>query len=277
MAEVYHRQSGSTISRSHDLETPIADFLSWNSRWHSACAEGTRSQVIQKDGSSVKRIHWLLLVILAAQAFSLAQTPVATDAAKIVQQSSSDELPSVTQVLRREVKLVAGTPIDVEVAYTVNSIDVKPGELISFRTLIPVVVDGVTVIEEGALVTARISQAKRGGHWGKAGRLAWSMQDVVAADNSRIPLAPETRLRDDKLWSLEKQTTKGETAKGDGRIIGTSHGGEVVTRAAIAGALFPPLALLSGFKRGENAVLSEGRRFVVLVGKDTLVRGISAP
>ena len=72
--------------------------------------------------------------------------------------------------------------------------------------LVPIVIDGVTVIEEGALVTARVTQAKRGGHWGKGGKLAWSMEDVVAVDNNRIPLAPETASRNDKLWSLEKQT-----------------------------------------------------------------------
>ena len=81
------------------------------------------------------------------------------------------------------IKIPAGTPIEVEVAYTVNSLDIKPGELVSFRVLIPIMVDGVTAIEKGALVTARVTVAKRGGHWGKAGRLAWSMEDVVAADN----------------------------------------------------------------------------------------------
>src|SRR4029078_12640908 len=102
-----------------------------------------------------------------------------------------------------DVKLPAGTPIEVEVAYTVNSIDVKPGERISFRVLIPIVIDDVTLLRKGALVTARITQAKRGGHWGKGGRLVWSMEDVVAADNSRVLLAPETASRDEKIWSLE--------------------------------------------------------------------------
>lgn len=83
-------------------------------------------------------------------------------------------------------RIPAGTPIEVEAAYTVNSIDVKPSERISFRVLVPVIIDGTTVIEKDALVTARITQAKRGGHWGKAGRLAWSMEDVIGVDNSRM-------------------------------------------------------------------------------------------
>ena len=171
-----------------------------------------------------------------------------------------------------ELKIPAGTPIEVEVAYTVNSLDVKPGERISFRVLVPIVIDGVTVIERDALVTARITQAKRGGHWGKAGRLAWSMEDVVAVDNTRIPLAPESASRTDKLWSLETKSSNSETKMGEGRISGTSHGGEVAAHAIAAGVLFPPLALMGGFKRGENAVLREGRRFVVAVGKETTVK-----
>lgn len=174
-------------------------------------------------------------------------------------------------------RIPAGTPIEVEAAYTVNSIEVKPGERISFRVLVPVIIDGVTVIEKDALVTARLTQAKRGGHWGKAGRLAWSMEDVIGADNSRITLAPDTTSRGDKLWSLEAKGKHSEDIKGQGNVKGTSHSGEVAARMIVTGALFPPLALMNGFKRGGNAVLSEGRRFVVYVGKDSTVKINAAP
>ena len=40
----------------------------------------------------------------------------------------------------------------------------------------------------------------------------------------------------------------------------------------VSGVLFPPLALMNGFKRGENAILREGRRFVVAVGRDATVK-----
>ena len=173
-----------------------------------------------------------------------------------------------------ELKIPAGTPIEVEVAYTVNSLDVKPGERISFRVLIPIMIDGMTVIERDALVTARITSAKRGGHWGKAGKLVWSMEDVVAVDNTRIPLAPETALGD-KLWSLETKTVTKQPVKAQGSVKGTSHVGEVATMAAVSGVLFPPLALLHGFKRGENAILREGRRYVVAVGRDATVKVVA--
>jgi hypothetical protein len=207
---------------------------------------------------------------------SFAQTSVVeTAAAKIIQPSQTSTT-ALNVPPAAELKIPAGTPIEIEVAYTVNSLDVKPGERISFRVLIPIVIDGVIVIEKGALVTARLTQAKRGGHWGKPGRLVWSMEDVVAIDNTRIPLAPETASRSDKLWSLETKRSNSETTMGEGRVKGTSHTGEVAAHAIFAGALFPPLALMGGFRRGENAVLREGRRFVVAVGKETTVKPVAA-
>jgi len=157
--------------------------------------------------------------------------------------------------------LPAGTPIDIEATYTVSSIDFRPGDYLSFRVLIPVMIDGVTLIDKGSLVTGRVVEAKRGGHWGKAGRLSWTMQDVVATDGTRIPLQAQKDL-----------------PAGRNGIKGTSHGGEVATKTVLMGVLlapvFPiaPLALMSGFKRGEDAVLPQGKRFVVFVQSETVVK-----
>jgi hypothetical protein len=221
----------------------------------------------------VKHTLLLLFAILLSQSVLFAQTsPSETAAAKTIQPSQAATVYATSPAM--EHKIPAGTPIEVEVAYTVNSLDVKPGERISFRVLVPIMIDGVTVIERDALVTARITNAKRGGHWGKAGKLVWSMEDVVAADNTRIPLAPETALGD-KLWSLETKSVNKQSAKTQGSVNGTSHVGEVATMAAVSGVLFPPLALLHGFKRGENAILREGRRYVVAVGKDSTVKVVA--
>jgi len=161
----------------------------------------------------------------------------------------------------RELKLPAGTPIDIEATYTVSSIDFRPGDYLSFRVLVPVMIDGVTLIDKGSLVTGRVVEAKRGGHWGKAGRLSWTIQDVVAIDGTRVPLQAQKDL-----------------PAGRNGIKGTSHGGEVATKTVLMGVLlapvFPiaPLALMSGFKRGEDAVLPQGKRFVVFVQKDASLK-----
>jgi len=222
----------------------------------------------------VKHSLFFLFAILLSQAVLFAQTSQPeTAAAKIIQPSPAAASEATSPAM--ELKIPAGTPIEVEVAYTVNSLDVKPGERISFRVLVPIMIDGVTVIERDALVTARITNAKRGGHWGKAGKLVWSMEDVVAADNTRIPLAPETA-SGNKLWSLETKSVNKDPAKAQGSVKGTSHVGQVATMAAISGVLFPPLALLHGFKRGEDAILREGRRYVVAVGRDSTVKVVAA-
>jgi hypothetical protein len=133
--------------------------------------------------------------------------------------------------------------------------------LISFRVLVPVKVGDSIVIGSNALVTAQVAKAKRAGHWGKAGKLGWIMRDVVAVDLTRVSLMANPDL-----------------PGGQQGVTGQSHGAEVATRTAVMGALLAPtiigapLALMHGFKRGEQAVLPEGKRLVVYVQKDTIVR-----
>jgi hypothetical protein len=141
------------------------------------------------------------------------------------------------------VKIPGGMAIEVEAPFTVSSQDVKVGDSISFRVVNPVKVDGVVVVAAGATATARVVKASRGGHFGRAGRLAWAMQDVTAVDGTRIPL------------------------QSDGRIVGDSKGAKVATAMVLTAAFMPiiaPAALLYGFKRGENAILPAGKRFEVL-------------
>ena len=211
----------------------------------------------------MRKLISLLIAAFLLQATSLAQSPVVeTSAAKPVQQSQSiADAGGSTSSTSREVKLPAGTPLDIESAYTVSSLDLRPNDYLSFRVLIPIKVDGVTVIEKDALVTGRVVEARRGRHWGKAGRLSWTVLDVVGVDLTRVPLQAQKDLPD-----------------GRNAIKGTSHGAEVATKTIVLGALmaplFPiaPLALMSGFKRGDDAVLPQGKRFVVFVRNDTVVK-----
>ena len=60
------------------------------------------------------------------------------------------------------VKIPDGTVLEVETAYAVSSQDVKAGDAISFRVVNPLVVDGATVIRQGATATGRVVRAKKG-------------------------------------------------------------------------------------------------------------------
>ena len=144
-----------------------------------------------------------------------------------------------------------GTVVEVETAYRVSSQEIRDGEAISFKVVNPVRVGENTVIAVGAIATGRVVLASRGGHFGRAGRLAWTMETVSAVDDSRVPI------------------------QAAGRIVGDSKGAKVATQTVITGALLwpiAPVALLHGFKRGENAYLAQGRRYEVTVSADTTVR-----
>jgi len=207
-------------------------------------------------------ISVILTIVFLSSSLAAQSARAPESATKAIQPSeSAAAISAPAPPTSRELKLPAGTPIDIEATYTVSSIDFRPGDYLSFRVLIPVMIDGVTLIDKGSLVTGRVVEAKRGGHWGKAGRLSWTMQDVVATDGTRIPLQAQKDL-----------------PAGRNGIKGTSHGGEVATKTVLMGVLlapvFPiaPLALMSGFKRGEDAVLPQGKRFVVFVQTETVVK-----
>lgn len=149
-----------------------------------------------------------------------------------------------------QVKIPNGVIVQVEAPFDINSQYFRKGDKISFRVVNPVKVDGVVVIAPGATATALVTLAERGGHFGRAGRIAWTMQDVTAIDGTRIPL------------------------QAGGRIVGDSHAAKVATQIALTGALFwiaAPFALLHGFKRGENAILPAGKRLEIATQGETTV------
>ena len=174
-------------------------------------------------------------------------------AQEVQQQQNSDsksgaavaEISLPTEQIKAPLQIPDGTPIDIEAPYTLNSMDFKANDKISFRVVNPVKINGVTVIEQGAVATGKVDRAKRGGHFGKAGLFVWTMQTVTAVDGSQIPLrvAPT-------------------------RIRGDSKAAKVATQMIITGALLPiiaPVALLHGFKRGKDAFIPAGKRYSVYV------------
>ena len=209
----------------------------------------------------LKSISAVILVLLSFTAIAAQSSQTAEAAANPVQLSPSAADGPVVPQPAREVKIPAGTAIDIEARNVVSSLDAKPGDLLTFTVLIPVKIDDVIVIDKKAIVTARLVKAKRAGHWGKAGKLVWTMQDVVAVDLSRVALMANP-----------------DFPNGQQGVTGQSHGAEVATKTAVMGALLAPtvvlapLALMQGFKRGEQAVIPEGKRFVVYVQKETIVR-----
>ena len=157
--------------------------------------------------------------------------------------AATDALPVST-----EITIPEGTPLEVESTFTVSSGEVQEGSAVSFTVVHPVKINGVTVIGAGARATARVTKAKKGGSWGRAGTLAWEMRDVVAVDGSKVPLEFANR-------------TKGD-----------SKGGTVTTGIIVTGVLFWPAAPFWGFKKGKDAKVPAGSRFEVAVHGDAVVK-----
>ncbi len=220
--------------------------------------------------------HSLLLLfgILLSQSVLFAQTTTSeTAAAKNIQLSqAATSYPTSATV---ELKIPAGTPIEVEVAYTVNSLDVKPGERISFRVLVPIMIDGSDRDRErrpGDRSHHRARSAADTGERPGSSSGAWKMWWLSTTLGYRW-LRKLPQVTSYGVWK-PRAVTK-QPVKAQGSVKGTSHVGEVATMAAVSGVLFPPLALLHGFKRGENAILREGRRYVVAVGRDATVKVVA--
>jgi hypothetical protein len=156
--------------------------------------------------------------------------------------------------IRKELRIPDGTKIEIESAFDVSSLHFKSGQEISFRVVNPIIVEGVTLVEQGATATGKIERSKRGGHWGKAGLLTWKMESVTASDGKQLPLRIEPM-----------------------RLRGDSKGAKVATSMIITGALVPliaPVALLHGFKRGGDAFIPAGQRYEVYIQGDASIKGI---
>jgi hypothetical protein len=142
-----------------------------------------------------------------------------------------------------------GTEIEIQLINNASGEELKVGNLVDFEVVKPVIVNGVTVFEKQAAARARITTAKRAGHWGKAGKLEWAMQDILAVDGNRIP------------------------ARFTQRQIGDSKGGTVAVAAVATTVLLGPIGLLWGLKKGKPAIIPAGNRYSVFVSGDTKIKG----
>ena len=148
-----------------------------------------------------------------------------------------------------DVSVPDGTAVEVELVSTASGQDLKVGDAVDFKVVLPVQVNGVTIIEKGAPAKARITKAKKAGHWGHAGKLEWAMQEAVAVDGNRIPL----------------RFTKG--------TVGDSKGGTVAVGAVATTVLLGPIGLLWGLKSGKPAIIPAGNRYSVFVQGNQTVKG----
>jgi len=170
-----------------------------------------------------------------------ASTPVAIPAAELAPETTRVHIP-------------AGTVIRIEAAVPISSADASEGDKIKFLVSRRVLVNGVVVIERGALVRAQVVKSKPAESWGRGGLLGWVVEDVVAVDGTRVPIKLSDRLQ------------------------GKNRSKAVVAAAIATGAaVLPyssPVALIWALKKGDEAVLDESRKSIALVSGDMEVAGL---
>lgn len=87
-----------------------------------------------------------------------------------------------------KVTLKTGTMVEMEAAQTVYAKNVQEGDLVKFRTISDVKVDGKSVVPIGTMVEARVTEAKKSSIAGTKGRLAMNITNLVMEDGTKIPL-----------------------------------------------------------------------------------------
>ena len=87
-----------------------------------------------------------------------------------------------------DVKILDGTPLEVELNGNVWPEGVREGMIVEMLATEDLVVNGVPVILRGAEAHARVLAVKQPGSHGGSGEVAWFMQDVVTVSGDHIPV-----------------------------------------------------------------------------------------
>jgi len=153
-----------------------------------------------------------------------------------------------------QVKVPAKTQIEVEAAFPISSATAKKGDLLTFLTTRQVFIDGLLIINRGAVAKAQIVDVKPAGALGRAGMLAWAMEYVEAVDGTQLPLEISGVI------------------KGSNRTM-VMAGGALATGALV----FPyasPIALVWGLKKGDEAILRGSKPYLASVTQPTQVAAV---
>jgi hypothetical protein len=156
--------------------------------------------------------------------------------------------------LIKTVKLPRGTAVLVETLYPVSSADFKVNNTIAFAVARPVFVDDALIIPRGTIARAKIVRLRKAGIMGRGGALTFEMEQIVAMDGTKIPVLL--------------------TAAAEG---GSRTGVLAVGAAATSALIFPytaPVALVWGFKKGDDAVVRGSKQFAAVIKNDIEVAGL---
>jgi hypothetical protein len=144
---------------------------------------------------------------------------------------------SFAQTDSSKLYLSKGTVINIELQQDLSSGTNNSGDIIQFLVSEPVIVGNTVLVQKGAKVTGRVTQAEGRKGMGKAGKLDFSIDYLAMPNGKNVKLTSELK-------------TSGKNKTG----------------AAVAEAvLLTPLFLL---KKGKNVKFEKGHKFAAFVDED---------
>ncbi|MDA2937719.1 hypothetical protein MYX75_05585, partial [Acidobacteria bacterium AH-259-A15] len=110
----------------------------------------------------------------------------------------SSNLLSFDEMSRTEVVLRDGTEVKLRLVKTVSSETARVGDRVDFEVVEDVMVDGVTVIQEGAKARGEVIEARKKKSFGRRGKLNFTIEVVEAVDGQHIRLRTTKELEGDE-------------------------------------------------------------------------------
>jgi hypothetical protein len=189
---------------------------------------------------------FVLLSLCAANAQTIAPSPVGTPAALSVPSGTPLAAPASPSPIPTGEDLVGGTTVTVSLVEPLSSATAAEGDQVAIVVRKPVVINGYLFIAEGANGHATVTSVEHSGGNGSGGKLAFSIDWVYAVDGGKIKLS----------------TTNHASESGDTK--GASSTATIATYL-----LLGPLGLFAhNFVHGKDVTMTPKQTFVVFVDHD---------
>jgi hypothetical protein len=163
--------------------------------------------------------------------------------------------PQAAPATTQEGTLSAGTGVEIELLQDVSSQTMKVGQIIPFRLVRPIEINGQTVLAADTSATGTVQTVRTASKWGKNGAFDLTLQPLKLADGTVVHI-------DFYRPQREKATNKEKAAKTAADITqGT------VAAVQMTYFYFPliPVALIASSRKGKPFTVRAGERYLVYI------------
>lgn len=189
---------------------------------------------LTKPIAAFQLLSLLMIVIFALPNY--AQTKMASTA-----ENATNSMPKAPLAFG----LQDGTPVKLRINRTMSSADAKTGESVDFEVLEDVKIGDVTVIPQGGMALATVTEAKPKRRMGRGGKLNINVDYVRLASGEKVPLR-----------AVKETKGGGHTGAMTGAIVATS-------------IVFFPAAPFFLFMKGKDITIPKGTEVTAYVSGDT--------